>query len=173
MMNNTDSNRVNELETMRQSFAQGFKRQTLPVIEETLTEDLYDPESPLTLQGLYERFELGGMSSDTYLKYRRLIESRDRVRAARKGARPDLLMTEGLRMIGEITDAMGGTSDVRARIKGQLRNKLRSEFYEWLATDEGQKASPENARAHARLLAESLTTEFKTRKPKKKPATTQ
>jgi hypothetical protein len=172
MMNNIDSNRVNELETMRQSFSQGFKRETVPVIEESVIHDIYDPETPLTLQGLYERFELGGMSGDTYLKLRSKIESRDRVRATRKGARPDLLMTEGLRMIGEITDGLGGNADIRARIKGQLRSQLRTEFYEWLTTEEGQKASPENARAHARLLAETLTADFKKRTIKKKPAPT-
>jgi hypothetical protein len=173
-MNETDPTRVDELIAVRNAFATGFKRQTVPIIEEQLTEDLYDPQSPLTLQGLYERFELGGMSSDTYLKFRRQIESRDRVRATRKGARPDLLMTEGLRMVGEIVDGMGGNSDIRQRIKGQLRTRLRTEMYEWFSSEEGQKASPENARAHARLLAETLTADFvNTRKPKPKPAPTQ
>lgn len=156
-MNEIDPTRVGEVEAVRQSFAQGYKRQTLPVIEEGLTEELYDPDSPLTLQGLYERFELGGMSYQTYLKFRRLIEQRDRIRTTRRSVRPDLLMTEALRIIGEKVDGMGADADVGRALKGRLRSQLRAEMYAWLGTDEGQKATPEAARAHARLLAETLT----------------
>lgn len=152
-----DPDKVAGLESARQAFLVGHKRETVPVIEESLLERMYDPDHPLGKKELLDTFLRGGMGNDTYLKFHRLIDSRDKVRAARKALRPDQLMGEGMRMVGENVDGSGLAGETGNIMKGRIRKLLRQQMYEWLETEEGMKADAEAVRAHGRLLAETLT----------------
>lgn len=162
-MNGIDPTRLDDMFAMRQSFSLGHKRETLPVIEAELYDHLYDPDQRWGQTELLRAKQDGGMSNDTYLKFRKLIESRDRVRVARKGATPEAMMADARRIIGENVDAMGLGADPNAAriVKGSFRRKLRTQMYEWLGTPEGEKSSPQQIRDHARLLAESITADMK------------